>query len=200
MSKFSNLTVTYAGRIMLADVQAGAVLIPTKIVIGSGHMPAGKTAQSIAAVVAPVKVLEVNKRKKTADGNVIFGGYYSNADISADFYFRELALFCRAEYRDDSGNVTQAVDECLLVYGNSGDDADFMPAYSGNTVAERQIDIATWIGSDSVVELSIASGLYVTQEQFAEAMGAIDLSITDAGTGKKYKWGIENGLAFLQEV
>lgn len=200
MGNFSNLAITNVGRVLLADVQAGAVLIPTRIVIGSGDMPAGKNAKSMTAVVAPVKDLEVNKRKRHADGYVTFGGVYSNADILTAFYFRELALFCRAEYRDVSGNVVQTVDECLLCYGNSGNSADYMPAYSTNTVVEKQIDVTSWIGNDAVVDLSIASGVYVTQEQLVEAMASIDLSITDAGTGKKYKWGIANGLAFLEEV
>lgn len=200
MALFSNLAITEGGRSLLADAQAGAVLIPTKIVIGSGNMPTGKTAQTMTAVVSPVKELAINKVKRLADGKVTFGGVYSNTDIMTAFYFRELALFCRAEYRNNSGNVTQAVGECLFCYGNAGGTADYMPAYSLNTVVERQIDITSWVGNDAQVSMVVNSGVYVTQEQLADAIGSIDLSIKDAGTGKKYKWGIENGLAFLEEV
>ena len=200
MGNFSNLSVTDVGRGMLADLQAGAVLIPTRIVIGSGSMPAGKTTQTMTAVVSPVTDLAINMRKRSANGYVTFGGVYSNFGIMKEFYFRELAMFCRAEYRDESGNVTQAVDECLFCYGNSGDAADYMPAYSTSAVVEKQIFITSWIGYGAVAELVIESGVYVSQQQLAEAMASIKLDITDAGTGKKYKWGIENGLAFLEEV
>ena len=200
MALFSNLAITVDGRSLLADAQAGAVLIPTKIVIGKGDIPVGKTAQTMSAVASPVKELSINKVKRLADGKVTFGGVYSNADILTAFYFRELALFCRAEYRDNSGNVTKAVDECLFCYGNAGSTADYMPAYGLNTVVERQIDITSWIGNDAQVSVVVNSGVYVTQEQLAEAMSSVDLSIKDAGTGKKYKWGIENGLVFLEEV
>ena len=195
-----NIAITDGGRALLADVQAGAVLIPSKIVIGSGNMPTGKTAQTMTAVASPVKELAINKVKRLNDGKVTFGGVYSNADILTAFYFRELALFCRGEYRDNSGNVTKAVDECLFCYGNAGSTADYMPAYGLNTVVERQIDITSWIGNDAQVSMVVNSGVYVTQEQLSEAVSSIDLSIKDAGTGKKYKWGIENGLVFLEEV
>ena len=185
-----NIAITDGGRALLADVQAGAVLIPSKIVIGSGNMPTGKTAQTMTAVASPVKELAINKVKRLNDGKVTFGGVY----------FRELALFCRGEYRDNSGNVTKAVDECLFCYGNAGSTADYMPAYGLNTVVERQIDITSWIGNDAQVSMVVNSGVYVTQEQLVETMSSIDLSIKDAGTGKKYKWGIENGLVFLEEV
>lgn len=198
MGNFSNLALTDSGRILFSDVQAGAVLIPTKIVLGSGNIPTGKTPATMTAVVTPVTELTVTKQNRTPDGKAVFGGVYSNKDISAAFYFRELALFARAEYRDSSGNVTGQLDEVLFVYGNAASSADLMPAYGTNTVVEKQIDIAVYIGNDAAAELSIESGVYVTQEQLAEAIS--DLNISDATTGKKYKWGIDNGIAYLEEV
>ena len=200
MGNFSNLAMTDSGRILLADVQAGAVLIPTKIVIGSGNMASGATPASMTAVVTPVKELTINKKERLPDGKVTFGGVYSNIDITTAFYFRELALFCRAEYRDADGNVTRALDEVLYCYGNSGSSADYMPAYSTNTVVEKQIDVLVWIGNNAAVDLTIDSGVYMTREQFDEAIGKIDLNITDTVTGAKYKWGIENGAVYIEEV
>lgn len=200
MGNFSNLVMTDNGRIMFADVQAGAVLIPTKIVIGSGNMPTSQTPATMTAVVTPVKELTINKRERLPDGKVAFGGVYSNADIVTAFYFRELALFCRAEYRDASGNVTRSLDEVLYCYGNAGSSADYMPAYSTNTAVEKQIDLVVWIGNAAAVDLTIDSGIWVTQSQLANALAAIDLNITDAVTGVKYKWGISNGAVYIEEV
>ncbi len=166
MGVLQSRSITDRGRILLADVQAGAVFIPTKIVIGSGNIPAGSTATTLTDVVAPVIELGVSKHKKSADGKVTFGGVYTNENITSDFYFRELALYARAEYRDAEGNVTRSVPECLYTYGHFGDTADLMPAYSSSTVVERNIDLVTWVGNETQIELTVESGVYLPREEF----------------------------------
>lgn len=54
MGTFSNNAITDNGRVLLSHVQMGAVFTPTKVVMGSGNLPAGTTVRSITAVVAPV--------------------------------------------------------------------------------------------------------------------------------------------------
>lgn len=207
MSKFSN-AITENGRLLLAHAQAGAVLIPTKIVIGSGNIPSGQTPASMTAVVSPVKELTINKKEVAPDGKYIIGGVYSNADLTTAFYFRELAVFMRAEYRDANGTVTQNVPEVLYSYGNSGTTADYMPAYSTSTVVEKQLDLVVWVGNTATVELTIASGVYLTREtldqvlvDFVSKTELEDLIVmTDATTNKKYRWGVEDGLVYIEEV
>lgn len=200
MGNFSNFAITDSGRILFSDVQAGAVLIPTKIVIGSGMLPTGKTPSAMTEVVSSVKELTINKRERTPDGKAVIGGVYSNADIGTAFYFRELALFCRAEYRNNDGTVTRSLNEVLYAYGNAGSSADLMPAYDTNAVVEKQIDVLIWIGNETAIDLTVESGVYVTQEQLAAAIARIDTSIKDSTTGLKYKFGIENGVVYLEEV
>ena len=193
---------------MLAHAQAGAVLIPTRIVIGSGNIPAGQTPASMTAVVSPVKELTINKKEAAPDGKYIIGGVYSNADISTAFYFRELAVFMRAEYRTAAGAVTQNVPEVLYSYGNSGTTADYMPAYSTSTVVEKQIDLVVWVGNTATVDLTIDSGIYLTREvldsilvDFVSKEELEDLIVmTDPSTNKKYRWGVANGLVYIEEV
>jgi hypothetical protein len=170
MVNFYNNAITDVGRNLLAEVQAGAVFIATKIVIGSGEMPSGKTPATMTAVVAPVVELVINKKERTPDGKVIYGGVYTNKDITTAFYFRELAIYARAEYRDETGAVTQEVPECLYSYGNAGSSADYMPAYSTSTVVERQMDLVVYVGNDAEIDLTIESGIYVTREEFLRAM------------------------------
>lgn len=170
MANFSNNAITDIGRSLFSEVQAGAVFIPTRIVIGSGEMPTGKTAATMTAVVAPVASLQINKKERTPDGKAIYGGVYSNKDITTAFYFRELALYAKAEYRDESGAVIREIPECLYSYGNAGTSADYMPAYSTSTVVERQMDLVVYVGNDTQIDLSVESGIYVTQEQFNAAM------------------------------
>ena len=157
MGIFSNNALTDAGRLLLAEVQMGAVFTPTKIVMGSGFLPSGTTARTITQVVAPVKTLTINKKQKANDGTVVIGGVYSNAEVTQDFYFRELALFAKAVKSDGS-----EISEVLYSYGNAGNTADLMPAYTTGTLVERQIDLATYIGNDTEIDLTLASGIYVT--------------------------------------
>lgn len=170
MGNFNNNAITDVGRNLFAEVQAGAVFIPTKIVIGSGEIPSGKTPATMTAVVAPVAELAINKKERTPDGKAIYGGVYTNKDITTAFYFRELALYARAEYRDETGAVIREVAECLYSYGNAGSTADYMPAYSTSTVVERQMDLVVYVGNDTTIDLTVDSGVYVTREEFDLAM------------------------------
>lgn len=165
MANLINKDITDVGRILIADVQAGAVLVPTKIVMGSGSLPPGKTVQSMTSVITPVMEISITKKERKSDGRAIFGGTYQNNDISEAFFYREIALFCKAEYRDGSGNVIRSVPECLYLYGNFGEYADLIPAYGGETTVERNIDLVTWVGGvNATIEMRIESGIYVSYD------------------------------------
>lgn len=180
MAQFSNNSITEIGRLLLADVQAGGQLQATKIVIGSGYIPGGKTARTMTTVVAPVKELVINKKERTNDGKVIYGGAFSNRDITTAFYFREFALFARVIYRAEDGTITRMGDEALYSYGNAGASADLIPAYSTTTVVEKQMDLVTYVGNDTAVDMTIESGVYATQDQLAEEI-AKSLDNIDCG-------------------
>lgn len=190
-----NSAVTDSGRQILSAVQAGAVFTPTRIVMGSGSLPTGTTIRNIKSLVALVKTLEINKVVASNDGTAIIGGLYSNSDVSTTFYFRELGLYAKAVHADGTESA-----EVLYAYGNSGTTADQMPAYTSGQPVERQLDIVTYVGNDTTINVSIASNTYVTQEQLTAALQSIDMAITDTVTGLKYKWGVENGIPYLEGV
>lgn len=176
MGAFTNSAITEVGRVLLAEAQAGAVFTPTRLVIGSGSIPNGKTAQTMTDVVAVVKSLAINKKQRTPDGKVIFGAVYSNEDITTAFYFRELALYAKPVHLNEDGSVASEGAEVLYAYGNAGDNADYMPAYSTSTVVEKQIDIVTYVGNDTQVNLTIESGTYITQAEKGAANGVATLN------------------------
>lgn len=157
---------TDAGQMLLSHVQDGAVFIPTRITLGSGKMPDGKTVESMTNVVTPVLDLEITRQERMPDGGVIFGSTYQNTQVTADFYWRELALYARAEYRDIDGTTTVMVPECLYIYGNFGDTADLIPAYAAGDIMERSVDLVVDVGgNEEKVELSVKSGIYVTLDE-----------------------------------
>lgn len=166
MANFQNNVITDVGRVMFGDVQMGKTLIPTRIVIGSGRIPAGKTARTMTEVASPVTELTISKKQKSNDGTAIFGGVYSNESITSDFYFRELALFAKA---GDDG------EEVLFSYGNAGEMADYMPAYTSGTPVQRVIDLAIYVGNDTQVDLTIADGLYIPTDEKGVAGGVATL-------------------------
>ena len=200
MGSFANNTITDAGRVLHADILAGAVFTPTRIVIGSGTVPSGTAITSLTAVVSPVKSLTINKAQRTPDGKAIFGGVYSNKDITQDFYFRELALYAKAVYLNADGSVESETAETLYSYGNAGSTADLMRAYSTEHVVERQMDLVCWVGSTATVNLTIDSGIYMTRAQLDEALATFATGMTDDTTGTKYRLGIENGVVYVKEV
>lgn len=171
MGNFSNSAVTDAGRTLLSHVEMGAVFTPTRIVMGSGSLPVGTTVRTIKDVITPFKTLSITKKKRGNDGTATFGGVFSNEDLQSDTYFRELGLYAKAVYPEG-----QEIAECLYSYGNAGSTADLLPAYTSGQPVEREIDLVSYVGNDTAVDLTIGSGVYVTREELEAAM-------EDAGGG-----------------
>lgn len=183
MSAFYDNNITNKGRELLTELMGGASFKPTRISIGQGYMPIGTTTRNITDLVAPVKDLEINKNNKLPpnaeipEGAYVFGGMFSNEDVTSDFYFRELGLYAKAVRTD--GTET---DEILYSYGNADDNAELIPAYSTTTVLEKQMDLIVYIGNDTTVTLEVASGITVTQEEFNFVISNIEKTISDLDT------------------
>lgn len=169
MGVFQNNAITDSGRILLSYVEMGAIFTPTKIVMGSGTLPPGTTVRTIKNVVNPVQELTINKKKRGNDGTFTVGGNYSNQDVTTGFYFRELALYAKAV--DAEG--TDVSDEVLYSYGNAGNTADYMPAYTTGQPVERQIDLVIYIGNDTKVDLNIDSSSIQEIEQKLDSIGTV---------------------------
>lgn len=176
MANFQNNALTDNGRLLLSHMQMGAVFTPTKIVLGSGYMPAGKTARTMAAVQEPVITLTISKKERTNDGKAIIGGVYSNQEISTEWHFRELGVYAKAVYPASGDEPAVETQEMLYSYGNAGDTAELMPAYGTGSLVERQIDVVVYVGNDAKVDLTLESAIYVTQEQ-------LEIALQEAGGG-----------------
>lgn len=184
MSAFYDNNVTDVGKMLLGDIQMGASFVPTKIVIGKGYMPQGKTTRTMTAVADVVKELSLNKAMKNPDGDAIFGAIFTNEDIQQAFYYRELALYAKGVYFNEAGGVERETEEVLYSYGNAGDNAELIPAYGTGTVVERQLDLLVYIGNDAKVNLTVETGIYVTIPVFNDAVEKIEKEI--AGLTKIY--------------
>lgn len=168
MSAFFDNNITDVGRQLWAEMQAGGSFVPTRIVVGSGYLPTEKTTKTVTAVAEPVQSIQLNKSEKMSGGDYVFGGVFTNKDVTAAFYYRELALYAKVERPD--GTETE---ETLYSYGNAGANAELIPAYSTGTAVERQLDILSYIGNDATVTVEIATGIYVSKTEFDAKFGEL---------------------------
>lgn len=174
MSTFFDNSITDGGRQLWAEMQAGGAFVPTRIVVGSGYLPAGKTTRTVTAVAEPVKDIEINKKEKMNEGDFVIGGVFTNADITTAFYYRELALYAKVTRTDGTETA-----ETLYSYGNAGASAELIPAYSTDTAIERQLDLLVYIGNDATIKIEVSTGVYVTRDVYDDDIGAIKRSINN---------------------
>ena len=192
MSGFIDNKLTVAGQALMAEVNLGATLQPTRIVMGSGYMTGSVTLETVTDVITPVVELDISKKKKTDNGDVssvTIGGVYTNQEVEEEFYFRELGLYCKAIKPDET-----EVPECLFSYGNAGDTAELMVAYSSGATVERQIDLVFSISNDANVDLSISSGTFVTMEDLESAIAE---NLPELDFVPNADRGVANGVATL---
>lgn len=178
MGVFFDNAITDGGRQLWAEMQAGGSFVPTKIVIGSGYLPTGKTSRTMTAVAEPVQNISLNKTEKLTGGDYVFGGVFTNKDVTTAFYYRELALYAKVKRADGTETA-----ETLYSYGNAGANAELIPAYSTGTAIERQLDIISYIGNDATVMVEIQSGVTVSQQEFNAKVA--ELAAADEAIGKE---------------
>jgi hypothetical protein len=82
-------------------------------------------------VIDHVVDVDITKLVINADTTVIVGGMFSNADITQEFFYRELALFAHG---DDNTEV-------MYCYANAGEFAERITPMGGASVIEKAIDI-----------------------------------------------------------
>lgn len=168
MGVFFDNSITDGGRLLWAEMQAGGSFVPTKIVVGSGYMPTGKTSRTMTAVAEPVQEITLNKKEKLTGGDYVFGGVFTNKDVTTAFFYRELALYAKVKRADGTETA-----ETLYSYGNAGANAELIPAYSTGTAIERQLDIISYIGNDANVIVDIQSGVTVSKQEFIEKIAKL---------------------------
>lgn len=195
MANFQNNAITESGILLRSHVDMGAVFTATRIVMGSGYIPTGKTAKTMTAVVSPVKELTINKKQRSPDGKVIFGGVYTNEDVTTEFYFRELALYAKAVYPDGT-----EIAEVLYSYGNAAGSAELMAAYSTSTVVERQMDIVTFVGSEAQIDLIVESGLHMSHADKHSADGEDPITPESIGAVKAFGKYVAGSVAALDNL
>ena len=171
MGAFMQNDITSNGLSALSRALTGETLQFTKIVLGSGFMPEGKTPRSMEAVVTPAATLAITHMNVgTEPGTAILGTVFNNVNVASDFYYRELALYAQ----------TETTGEVLYCYGNAGNDAELIPAGGGANVVEKKIDIETVVAGAATVTAYISLEAYASVRQVQDAISTANTAMTKA--------------------
>lgn len=174
MAGIYDAVYTVDGGILLADVIAKeATLDITKIVLGSGYLPEGKGMQQMTDVAIPEVELPIKRKYRAEDAaEVVIGTDFTNETVTKSFYYREFGMYAKAIYQDETES-----EEVLYLYGNAGDSAEWIPAHSTSTAVVKRIDIVTYVGSKTNVNVEIADGINPTYEELEQELSDLKAEI-----------------------
>ena len=149
--------MTAVGQNLIAKVSSRELPLKfTSVKMGSGALGSRPVAALTALIESKLSldIVETPKRSGTGRWNVT--AVYNNSMIQTGFYFREWGIF--AQDPDTQGEV-------LVFYANSGDSADFIPAFdgTGSTTAsyiEERLICAVAVGNATVTAV-------LSSEQYA---------------------------------
>lgn len=150
---FSNFYLTDQGATLLAKLQARKADIEfTKAAIGKGDVPAGTNIVTLTALVDQVKTLPI-AGLDVASQQAQIKIQMTNADVPASFKWKEIGVFATDP---DEGEI-------LYIYGNAGEDADAIPAYSSG-LNEFLFTIIAKIANGTSAKATFDKGIiYITQ-------------------------------------
>lgn len=168
---FGGTYFTSKGRALQAKAQTGVQLNFTRIAIGDGEL-GGTSILDLTALKHEIKSMAITKLKTQTGGQAVVGSVFSNQDITAGFYWRELGLFAQDP---DMGEV-------LYCYGNAGSLAEYIPSPGGADILEKQINIVAIVGNAANVSATIDQSLtFVTMEDFNGLMEYLKYMPVDGG-------------------
>lgn len=174
MANWYGHSMTTVGQNLIAKVSSRELPLKfTSVKMGSGAL-GSRTVAALTALIESklsLDIAETPKRSGTGRWNVT--AVYNNSMIQTGFYFREWGIF--AQDPDTQGEV-------LVFYANSGDSADFIPAFNGtgSTTAsyiEERLICAVAVGNATVTAV-------LSSEQYA-SYGDLQDHVADANNPHK---------------
>lgn len=170
MANWYGHSMTAAGQNLIAKVNSRELPLKfTSVKMGSGTL-GSRTVAALTALIESklsLDIAETPKRAGTGRWNVT--AVYNNSMIQTGFYFREWGIF--AQDPDTQGEV-------LVFYANSGDSADFIPAFdgTGSTTAsyiEERLICAVAVGNAAVTAV-LSSEQYASYDDLQDHVADAD--------------------------
>ena len=164
MAAFPKMTLTNAGQALQTKVLAGATLTFTRIALGDGQLN-GQPIAPLTALISQKATVEVDSVRVVNTSTAQVAGFFSNADISTGFWWRETGVFAQDP---DMGEI-------LYGYTNAGDAGDYIPTVADNRV-EKYIYCSIAVASATTVDITIpSSDTYIPMSQKGNAGGVATL-------------------------
>ena len=162
----NGMTLTQAGRNILALALTGKPLVFTRAFCGDGILPAGKDISTLTALISPKRELPIQS-KNTLQGigtcEVVLE--MSNKNLTQGFFVREYGLF--ALHPD-----TQ--QETLYAYRNSGDNSGYLEGDNGVDIINYTLSIVTVIDqAPNVSAILTSTNQYVTITRLDSRVNAL---------------------------
>lgn len=170
MANWYGHSMTTVGQNLIAKVSSRELPLKfTSVKMGSGAL-GSRTVAALTALIESklsLDIAETPKRSGTGRWNVT--AVYNNSMIQTGFYFREWGIF--AQDPDTQGEV-------LVFYANSGDSADFIPAFdgTGSTTAsyiEERLICAVAVGNATVTAV-LSSEQYASYDDLQDHIADAD--------------------------
>ena len=164
MAAFPKMTLTNAGQALQTKVLAGATLTFTRIALGDGQLN-GQPIAPLTALISQKATVEVDSVRVVNTTTAQAAGFFSNADISTGFWWRETGVFAQ----------DPDVGEILYGYTNAGDAGDYIPTVA-DTRIEKYIYCSIAVASATTVDITIpSSDTYIPMSQKGNAGGVATL-------------------------
>ena len=95
MAQYDGMVLTNDGINLLALCQLGQKIEFTKVLIGDGRVPEGKTFQEMTALVNTKLALGIQNVDFVEDGRVDVTAIIDNSGLEVGFFVREIGLFAK---------------------------------------------------------------------------------------------------------
>lgn len=164
MAAFPKMTLTNAGQALQTKVLAGATLTFTRIALGDGQLN-GQPIAPLTALISQKATVEVDSVRVVNTSTAQVAGFFSNADISTGFWWRETGVFAQ----------DPDVGEILYGYTNAGGAGDYIPTVA-DTRVEKYIYCSIAVANADTVNITIpSSDTYIPMSQKGVAGGVATL-------------------------
>ena len=141
MAQYDGMVLTNDGINLLAKCQLGQKIEFTKVLIGDGRVPEGKTFQEMTALVNTKLALGIQNVDFVEDGRVDVTAIIDNSGLEVGFFVREIGLFAKQVGGSD----------VLYAYTNAGDLADYLPNAKVNEVTDQIVVQSIITNKENVV-------------------------------------------------
>lgn len=186
MAAFPKMTLTNAGQALQTKVLAGATLTFTRIALGDGQLN-GQPIAPLTALISQKATVEVDSVRVVNTSTAQVAGFFSNADISTGFWWRETGVFAQ----------DPDVGEILYGYTNAGGAGDYIPTVA-DTRIEKYIYCSIAVANADTVNITIpSSDTYIPMSQKGVAGGVATLDSGGKVPMEQLPAGQNSGLATL---